>query len=86
MSAPVTVSPAICTVLPFATVVSANEPEAVETTSNTSSLVILPTNWAFVVVISAEVVPSNILVPAVIPVTVSSLRVTDAVALGWVSV
>ena len=86
MSAPVTVSPAICTVLPFATVVSANEPVADETTSNTSSLVNFPINWAFVVVISAEVVPSKILVPAVIPVTVSSLRVIDAVVVGWMSV
>ena len=86
MSAPVTVSPAIWTVLPFATVVSANDPVADEITSNRSSLVTFPTNWAVVVVISAEVVPSNILVPAVIPVTVSSLRVTDAVALGWLSV
>ena len=75
-------SPAICTVLPFATVVSANDPVAEEVTSDVSSPLIFPTKTAFVVVISAVVVPSNIFVPAVMPVTVSILRVMVALVVG----
>ena len=87
-SVPLMVMPAMVIVLLVATVLVPKEAVAPLWSSVTMSSVSTPSKPAVPFESSevAFVVASYVRFAAVIPVTVSSLRVTDAVVVGWVSV
>ena len=80
------VMPVIVTALPKAAVLSAKAPAADEALMVTLSLPCVPTREAAPVFSAATVVLSYTRLTAVTLLTVSSLAVTFAVVLGWVSV
>ena len=84
-SVPVAVMPAIATAIPVFTLAFANVPLTDPGSRATLSFPWMPTNAAFVVVSAAVVEPLYTLLLAVMPVTVSVLRVMFALVVGCVS-
>ena len=78
--------PVMVTALPKAAVLSAKAPVAEEALIETLSPLSFPTSAAAPVFSAATVVLSYTRLTAVTLLTVSSLAVTFAVVLGWVSV